>query len=230
MNAPTVTIREACPDVHVLCSIPRNLHRAIGYDGPARWLALWWEPAGDELAWSDGASTFVGANWIVAQPWLRGPVAVDLAHYGMDSWCYGSSDTVPTHRLILDLANQEAYIAPVDQARAWIESQAPPPYRIPELMELSLEEAQDFDNIRKAMEDYGKRLREESTLMAQDLAEMQLCPARCAHGWERHPEDSGWDPCETCKGHGWLGRDGQPWPAQIRDDDSPAALKMNGVH
>ena len=228
MSDPTLTIREACPDVHILCSIPRNLPRAIGYDGPARWLAVWWEPAGDELAWSDGVSTFVGANWIVAQPWLRGPVAVDLAHYQLDSWCYGSSDALPTHWLILDIPNEETYVAPVDQARAWIESQAPPPYRIPELMELSREEAQNFDNIRIAMESFGARLRYESKLMAKDLVEMQLCTSGCAYGWQQNPDDKGWDTCEACRGHGWLGAGGKPWPAQLRDDDSPAALKTNG--
>lgn len=42
---------------------PSEFWPALGYDGDARFVAIWWEPDGDEAAWSDGRQMTVGAGW-----------------------------------------------------------------------------------------------------------------------------------------------------------------------
>lgn len=42
---------------------PPEFWPALGYDGDARYVAIWWEPGGDEACWSDGRQMTVGAEW-----------------------------------------------------------------------------------------------------------------------------------------------------------------------
>ena len=42
---------------------PAEFWPALGYEGDARYVAVYWEACGDEAAWCDGRSWFVGADW-----------------------------------------------------------------------------------------------------------------------------------------------------------------------
>jgi hypothetical protein len=43
--------------------VPPMLEQVLGYAGESRYVASYWEPAGDEFAWNDGQCSTVGANW-----------------------------------------------------------------------------------------------------------------------------------------------------------------------
>src|SRR4051812_28896873 len=69
--------------------------------GPQRYAALWWESAGDELAWSDGPHG--GAGQLDHWSWLE-----YVRHGAICGWLVehqvnlGSSDTAATHALVVD--------------------------------------------------------------------------------------------------------------------------------
>lgn len=42
---------------------PVEFWPALGYDGGARFVGIYWEPGGDEACWNDGRMGLVGANW-----------------------------------------------------------------------------------------------------------------------------------------------------------------------
>jgi len=96
------------------------LEQAVGYqsDRNARFLALWWEPAGDEAMVSDGFVTFTG-NWSgylafvhhkAVYPYLR-------------PYTLGSSDAPADYRLVVDLLERKAYIARCREAETVLAGQ-----------------------------------------------------------------------------------------------------------
>jgi hypothetical protein len=102
--------------------LPPRLAEAVGYRGQARWVALHWEPCGDESFYDDGRTSGTGAPW----PYLtfvRHPaVAPELAAFNL-----GSSDAGATECLLLDRGEQAIYVAPVLSARRFLAMQHPPP-------------------------------------------------------------------------------------------------------
>jgi hypothetical protein len=82
-----------------------------------RWVALYWESAGDELGWTDGQSS--GAGQLNHWQWLdlvhRPQVHGWLVEHQVD---LGSSDASGTHALVIDPETGQAWIAPMATARA----------------------------------------------------------------------------------------------------------------
>jgi hypothetical protein len=77
--------------------VPPMLEAALGYAGTARYVALYWRPAGDALVWDEGWRSADGA-WQGCLTFTRHPrVAPALAPYE-----FGDSDTPATHWLLLD--------------------------------------------------------------------------------------------------------------------------------
>ncbi len=118
-------IKKHAPDLTNVCAMPKNLGQAIGYDGPADLLGVWWERAGDELAWCDGVSTLVGANHWIYLNFLSDKLAWMIsearpAELITDIINIGSSDQEATWWLILDLKNEDIYTAPRNQAQAML--------------------------------------------------------------------------------------------------------------
>jgi hypothetical protein len=103
------------------------LEKAVGYqnDRHARFLALWWEPCGDEGMVSDGFVTFTG-HWPGYLAFVQHPRVVShLAGYDL-----GSSETPASHRLLIDLQERIAYIATGEEverflANQWAHEQSP---------------------------------------------------------------------------------------------------------
>lgn len=96
---------------------------ALGYNGSARFVAVYWEVAGDEASYDDGQVSLCGANWGAflaymdhprIRPWL-----------GDRRWALGSSDEEATHWLCLDRAKSEGYMFTVRAARILLKSQWP---------------------------------------------------------------------------------------------------------
>jgi len=108
------------------------LEQAVGYqnDRQARFLALWWEPCGDEAMVSDGFVTFTG-HWPGYLAFVQHPaVASHLAGYDLSS-----SETPATHRLLIDLMERMAYIATGEEverflANQWVHEQSSQPTKI----------------------------------------------------------------------------------------------------
>ena len=86
--------------------------------GPRRYVALYWEPAGDELAFTDGVHSGAGQldHWV----WLdylhtRGqfgsPIYGWLVEHQVD---LGSSDAPATHALVVDAASGAAEVCKPD--------------------------------------------------------------------------------------------------------------------
>ena len=106
--------------------LPEILPKALGYDGDARFIAIYWTPAGDEAVVTDGKVSFDG-NWQAFLTCIDHPaVALPLAQAGVERWALGSSDNEATHWLVLDLEERKACAAPADDAHNFLASQWPP--------------------------------------------------------------------------------------------------------
>ena len=96
------------------------LERAVGYQNQrnARYLALWWEPCGDEVMVSDGIVSFTG-HWPGYLAYVQHPlVAPALINYNL-----GSSEDFATHRLLIDLDTRQAFVFLTAECRRILASQ-----------------------------------------------------------------------------------------------------------
>ena len=96
------------------------LEQAVGFqnDRNVRYLALWWEPAGDEAMLSDGFVTFTG-HWPGYMAFIHHKsIQLHLAIYNL-----GSSDEPAEYRLVVDLLERKAYIAKCKEAEMVLGSQ-----------------------------------------------------------------------------------------------------------
>ena len=95
--------------------------------GPRRFVSLWWESAGDELAWSD--SVHGGAGQLQHWAWLDylhghhhvGPISGWLIEHEIN---LGNSDEPATHTLVVDADASMAYVAPIAVARRIVRTQS----------------------------------------------------------------------------------------------------------
>ena len=93
---------------------PPMLCEAIGYPGPARHVAFYWTPCGDEIMYSDGRAS---ADWHW-HAWLlftrHNSIAPHIAPYNL-----GSSDEEATHWLLVDRETNALHVGtPVGVLRA----------------------------------------------------------------------------------------------------------------
>lgn len=96
------------------------LEQAVGYENNkgARYLALWWEPGGDEAMVSDGYVTFTG-HWPGYRTYVHHPTVYPyLATYNL-----GSSEDLAEYRLIIDLQERQAFVCPSQEAVKLLASQ-----------------------------------------------------------------------------------------------------------
>ena len=110
-------------DLHPLpIPIPPSplLERAVGYQRgeEACFLALWWEPCGDEAMVSDGLISFTG-HWPGYLTYVQHTsVYPHLAAYNL-----GSSDFPAEYRLVIDRKARTAFVVPANQAERLLFSQ-----------------------------------------------------------------------------------------------------------
>lgn len=91
---------------------PAEFWPALGYDGDARYVAIWWEPGGDEACWSDGRSSFCGAAW---------PTYLALLDHNFEfdhpaNWLLGGSETPATCHLVIDRMTEWAWLVAANEA------------------------------------------------------------------------------------------------------------------
>jgi len=104
------------------------LEQAVGYRNyrGARYLALLWEPCGDEAMVSDGLVTFTGL-W----PGYLAYVQHRAVHPQVAAYNLGSSEEPAEYRLVIDLDKRLAFIAPCREAERLVTSQWGNPQETP---------------------------------------------------------------------------------------------------
>ena len=97
--------------------LPPGFLSAFGYHGGGRFVALFWEPGGDEACYDDGRSYACGCcdNWLYLDFTRQPAVRAWLDGNGVN---LGNSDEPATHWLVLDAASGEGYAAPRQDAAA----------------------------------------------------------------------------------------------------------------
>jgi hypothetical protein len=115
------TINEIDDIIPLKVPVPPMLAQALGYNGEARYVSFQWTPYGDEADYADGRLSGTG-NWQAFLAYIRHPV---VSPY-LKAYDLGSSDNEARHALILDRDKLEIMIAPVKEARAFLEAQWPP--------------------------------------------------------------------------------------------------------
>jgi hypothetical protein len=96
--------------------LPPDFLRSFGYPGGRRFVALFWEPCGDEACYDDGVSSACGLsnNWLYLDFIHRPDVQAWLDANGVN---LGNSDEPARHWLVVDAATGEVYAAPEPEAR-----------------------------------------------------------------------------------------------------------------
>jgi len=125
--------------------VPPMFEAALGYDGDARYVAFYWQPAGDEVMYDDGQIAGDGDWWawiefenhpaIAPHLWLpcprcRGRGTTNTLENDSCDACdgsgllplnLGSSDFEADHWLILDRQERKFYVAPIVTARRFLQ-------------------------------------------------------------------------------------------------------------
>ncbi len=102
--------------------LPPDFLAAFGYPGRRRFVALYWEPCGDEACYDDGVSSACGLcdNWaylgLVHRPDVWRWLDENAIHLG-------NSDEPARHRLVVDAGTGEVYAAPRQEALSILHQQ-----------------------------------------------------------------------------------------------------------
>lgn len=89
---------------------PAEFWPALGYEGEARYVAIWWERGGDEASWSDGRDVVIGADWMAYQVLLGHNVQL------LRGWLLGSSEHAAEYYLVIDRERERAWLLPPEEA------------------------------------------------------------------------------------------------------------------
>lgn len=98
---------------------PPSLETALGYDGCARHVGFYWSAAAEELAWDDGKSSVIGANWSAWTSFIRHPV---IAHI-VANFRLGSTEIQAEHMLLVDRKRRSLHIGTTEVATATLAAQ-----------------------------------------------------------------------------------------------------------
>ena len=102
--------------------VPPMLADAVGYDGQARYISMYWEMAGDEVYWDDGRMGSTG-HWDGYLAYVQYPsVSRALRPYHL-----GGSDAEAQHALVLDRETLSLYVGSREDVQSSLEDQWPNP-------------------------------------------------------------------------------------------------------
>ena len=95
--------------------LPTDFLTCFNYQGGRQFVALYWEPCGDEAAYDDGVSSAIGLsdNWLFLDFIHQADVQRWLDENGIH---LGNSDEQARHWLVVDAATCEVYAAPRSEA------------------------------------------------------------------------------------------------------------------
>lgn len=101
--------------------LPPAFLERLGYHHNRRIVAVYWEPVGDEAAFTDGVHGLVGADPYVYWELTRQPaVRAWLWEHDIN---LGNSDQPATHWLLVDRLTGRAYLCDVASARDHVRTQ-----------------------------------------------------------------------------------------------------------
>lgn len=105
--------------------LPPGFLQAFGYRGDHRFVALYWEPCGDEACYDDGVSYACGMsnNWLYLTFIRQVEVRAWLDEQGLN---LGNSEEPATHCLIADTVTGDLYVAPRREALEVVRQQKLP--------------------------------------------------------------------------------------------------------
>ena len=109
---------ERCP-----FDLSEETTKGLKYNGGRRFLGIYWERTGDELAYDDGVTDAAGFSdhW----PFLAWKRREDVASWLNDNGVIiGSSDEKCRHRFILDFRTNALYVAPIKIAQEIVKRQS----------------------------------------------------------------------------------------------------------
>lgn len=103
-------------------TLPPGFLPAFGYRGARRFVALFWEPCGDEACYDDGQNHACGLcdNWLFLDFVRRPDVRAWLGENGLN---LGNSEEAALHWLVVDSGTGDVFAAPCAEARATIRRQ-----------------------------------------------------------------------------------------------------------
>jgi hypothetical protein len=103
-------------------TLPAGFLAAFGYPGGRRFVALFWEPCGDEACYDDGQSYACGMcdNWLYLGFIHRPDVRHWLDEQGLN---LGNSDEAAQDWLVADALTGDLYAAPSREASAVVRQQ-----------------------------------------------------------------------------------------------------------
>lgn len=100
--------------------LPPMLLSMAGVEGDSRFIALkYW---GNKAAWNDGRGSATFPFYTVWKPYIE---HLAIAIHLFDTHL-GSDDYEPTHVLVCDRQHEKVYVAPIEEAMRFLDSQHPP--------------------------------------------------------------------------------------------------------
>ena len=105
--------------------LPEGWLRSFGYSGGRRFVALFWEPCGDEACYDDGVSYACGMsdNWLYLGFIHQQHVYRWLEEHSLN---LGNSDEAARHWPVADALTGDLYAAPTREASAVVRRQQLP--------------------------------------------------------------------------------------------------------
>jgi hypothetical protein len=103
-------------------TLPAGFLAAFGYQGGRRFVAVFWEPSGDEACYDDGVSYACGScdNWLFLD-FIR---QLDVRRWLEENNLHlGNSDEPAQHWLVADTLTGDLYAAPLREAGAIVRQQ-----------------------------------------------------------------------------------------------------------
>lgn len=177
--------------------LPRNWEHAFGYQGEARYVGFYWEPADDEAVYTDGRSRGCG-NWDL---FLRLNEESLPCIFGFVNLGYSDMEPVEPvdadHWLVLERDTRVVTILPRDEARAKIIAQWP---------------QVEADNQMASPEGYLETLARAWAQVVErggrEGNRVRPCPdcrqnRALVPGWLL-AEDGSFNRCQACSGHGFV--------------------------
>jgi hypothetical protein len=106
---------------------PAEFWPALGYEGEARYVAIYWEPAGDEASYDDGRVNLCGANWTAYQTLLGFQESGRLDYAWQFQFETGSSEEPAKYWIVIDRQYQEhmAWLVSPEEASFFLRLQWP---------------------------------------------------------------------------------------------------------
>jgi hypothetical protein len=160
---------------------PGNWDRPLGYSGPARYVAIYWDRSGDNVFITDGISgTAGGAWWLYTQlvdREARMEIRAALMACGArPQSALGDPEHEATYALILDRFEHCLWVGPVNETTQFLVRQ-------------DRREPLNADMLRSALAGQKEALLREANVHS-------TVPCRCIHGWKL--AYGNYVPCPDC--------------------------------